>query len=474
MRYYYTADQIRVAEAPLLAGLPDGALMRRAATGLAHVIAAELRERTGGVAGRRICAVVGSGANGGDALWAATLLRRRGVAAAAILLDPQRTHPGALSAFRSAGGQVTQNLTAATDLVIDGVVGISGQGPLRPAAAEVFAAAEAAGVAVVAVDVPSGIDVATGSITRPAVRAALTVTFGGRKPVHALADCGRVEVVDIGLDLPPTPLMALDAADVRACWPVPGRLDDKYTQGVVGILAGSAAYPGAAVLCTGAAVAATSGMVRYAGAAAAEVVVHWPEVVIASSPAATGRVQAVVVGPGLGTDEAALETLTYALRTDLPVIVDADGLTVLAAHPHLVLERAAPTVLTPHAGEYARLAGEPPGVDRVAATRRLATTFGATVLLKGNVTVIAEAHSGQVYLNPAGGSWAATAGSGDLLSGIIGALLAAGLPAAQAAAAGAFVHARAANISAADPGPVSVPTSASRILTHIRTAIARL
>ena len=474
MRYYYTADQIRVAEAPLLAALPDGALMRRAATGLAHVIAAELRERTGGVAGRRICAVVGSGANGGDALWAATLLRRRGVAAAAILLDPQRTHPGALSAFRSAGGQVTQNLTAATDLVIDGVVGISGQGPLRPAAAEVFAAAEAAGVAVVAVDVPSGIDVATGSITRPAVRAALTVTFGGRKPVHALADCGRVEVVDIGLDLPPTPLMALDAADVRACWPVPGRLDDKYTQGVVGILAGSAAYPGAAVLCTGAAVAATSGMVRYAGAAAAEVVVHWPEVVIASSPAATGRVQAVVVGPGLGTDEAALETLTYALRTDLPVIVDADGLTVLAAHPHLVLGRAAPTVLTPHAGEYARLAGEPPGVDRVAATRRLATTFGATVLLKGNVTVIAEAHSGQVYLNPAGGSWAATAGSGDLLSGIIGALLAAGLPAAQAAAAAAFVHARAANISAADPGPVSVPTSASRILTHIRTAIARL
>lgn len=474
MRYYYTADQIRVAEAPLLAALPDGALMRRAATGLAHVIAAELRERTGGVAGRRICAVVGSGANGGDALWAATLLRRRGVAAAAILLDPQRTHPGALSAFRSAGGQVTQNLTAATDLVIDGVVGISGQGPLRPAAAEVFAAAEAAGVAVVAVDVPSGIDVATGSITGPAVRAALTVTFGGRKPVHALADCGRVEVVDIGLDLPPTPLMALDAADVRACWPVPGPLDDKYTQGVVGILAGSAAYPGAAVLCTGAAVAATSGMVRYAGAAAAEVVVHWPEVVIASSPAATGRVQAVVVGPGLGTDEAALETLTYALRTDLPVIVDADGLTVLAAHPHLVLGRAAPTVLTPHAGEYARLAGEPPGVDRVAATRRLATTFGATVLLKGNVTVIAEAHSGQVYLNPAGGSWAATAGSGDLLSGIIGALLAAGLPAAQAAAAAAFVHARAANISAADPGPVSVPTSASRILTHIRTAIARL
>jgi len=474
MRYYYTADQIRVAEAPLLAALPDGALMRRAATGLAHVIATELRERTGGTAGRRICAVVGSGANGGDALWAATLLRRRGVTAAAILLDPQRTHPGALAAFRSAGGRVVQTLPAATDLVIDGVVGISGQGPLRPAAAEVFAAAEAAGSTVVAVDVPSGIDVVTGSITGPAVHAALTVTFGGLKPVHALADCGRVEVVDIGLDLLPTTLMAFDAPDIRAWWPVPGPHDDKYTQGVVGVLAGSAAYPGAAVLCTGAAVAATSGMVRYAGAAAAEVVARWPEVVIAAGPAATGKVQAFVVGPGLGTDEAALDALTYALGADLPVIVDADGLTLLATNPHLLAGRAAPTVLTPHAGEFARLAGEPPGVDRVAATRRLATKFGATVLLKGNVTVIAEPHSGQTYLNSAGGSWAATAGSGDLLSGIIGALLAAGLPAAQASAAAAFVHARAANISAADPGPVSVPTSASRILSHIRTAIATL
>jgi hydroxyethylthiazole kinase-like uncharacterized protein yjeF len=241
---------------------------------------------------------------------------------------------------------------------------------------------------------------------------------------------------------------------------------------VVGILAGSATYPGAAILCTGAAVAATSGMVRYAGAAAADVVSHWPEVVIAPSAPAAGRVQAWVVGPGLGTDEAALIALTFALNTDLPVIVDADGLTVLAAHPHLVTGRGAPTVLTPHAGEYARLAGRPPGTDRVAAARGLADTFGATVLLKGNVTVIAG--SGRVYLNPAGGSWAATAGSGDVLSGIIGALLAAGLAPVEAAAAAAFVHSRAANASAADPGPISVPTSASRILSHIRYAIATL
>jgi len=472
MRYYYTADQIRAAEAPVLASLPDGALMRRAATGLATAIAGELRRGTGAVAGRRICVVVGSGDNGGDGLWAAVLLRRRGVAADAILLSPEHTHTHALSAFRSAGGRVVAAVRPGTDLVVDAVVGISGKGALRPPAAEVFRAVDDGDIPVVAVDIPSGIDVATGAVDGPAVRAALTVTFGGLKPVHALADCGRIELVDIGLDLPATPLMGFEAPDVAARWPKPGPHDDKYTQGVVGILAGSAAYPGAAILCTGAAVAATSGMVRYAGPAAAQVVSHWPEVVIASGAPSAGRVQAWVVGPGLGTDEAALMALTFALDSDLPVIVDADGLTILAAHPHLVTERQAPTVLTPHAGEYARLAGQSPGADRIAAARRLSEMFGATVLLKGNVTVIAGPE--RVYLNPAGGSWAATAGSGDVLSGIIGALLAAGLAPDEAAAAAAFVHSRAANASAADPGPVSVPTSASRILSHIRHAIATL
>jgi hydroxyethylthiazole kinase-like uncharacterized protein yjeF len=470
MRHYYSADAIRAAEAPLLASLPEGALMRRAAFGLATAIAQELVLLTGGVAGRRICAVVGSGDNGGDALWAATFLRRRGAAAAAVLLNPDRTHQAALTAFTRAGGAVVQSVPAATDLVIDGVVGISGSGPLRPNAAEVFAGVTAP---VVAVDIPSGVDVQTGSAKGPHVHAAVTVTFGGLKPVHALGDCGRVELVDIGLDLRPSDMLSLDAADVVALWPVPGATDDKYTQGVTGILAGSATYPGAAVLCTGAAVAATSGMVRYAGSAAAEVVSHWPEVVAAPSAAAAGRVQAWVVGPGLGTDDTGAAALWFALQTNLPVIVDADALTILAAHPGLVAGRQAPTVLTPHAGEFARLAGSPPGPDRVGATRTLADQLGVTVLLKGNVTVIAEP-GGPIYLNRAGESWAATAGSGDVLSGIVGALLAAGLPACEAAAAAAFVHARAANLSAADPGPHPAPTSASRILAHVRAAIASL
>jgi len=473
MRHYYTADAIREAEAPLLASMPDGALMRRAAFGLANAIARELALRTGAVASRRICAVVGSGDNGGDALWAATFLRRRGAAAAAILLKPERTHPQALAAFLRSGGRVVQTVPAATDLVIDGVVGISGSGPLRPNAAEVFAAVDDAGIPVVAVDIPSGVDVQTGVADGPHVHAALTVTFGGLKPVHALGDCGRVELVDIGLDLPESDTLGFEAADVAARWPVPGAADDKYSQGVTGVLAGSTSYPGAAVLCTGAAVAATSGMVRYAGSAAQQVLSQWPEVVAAPSVAAAGRVQAWAVGPGLGTDEAGAEALWFALETDLPVIVDADALTILAAHPDLVANRAAPTVLTPHAGEFARLAGSPPGDERVGAARKLADRLGVTVLLKGNITVIAEP-GGPVYLNTAGQSWAATAGSGDVLSGIIGALLAAGLPAGEAAAAAAFVHARAANLSAADPGPSPAPTSASRILAHVRAAVASL
>jgi hydroxyethylthiazole kinase-like uncharacterized protein yjeF len=470
VRHYYSADAIRAAEAPLLASLPDGALMRRAAYGLATAISRELHTRTGAVAGTRVCAIVGSGDNGGDALWAATFLKRRGVAADAILLNPQRAHAAGLAAFRSAGGCVVEAVSPATDLVIDGVVGISGSGPLRPNAAAIF---EGLAVPVVAVDVPSGVDVQTGATEGPYVHADLTVTFGGLKPVHALGPCGRVELVDIGLNLPEAEMLALDAADVAARWPVPGAADDKYTQGVKGVLAGSATYPGAAVLCSGAAVAATQGMVRYAGSAAQQVLTHWPEVVAAPNPAAAGRVQAWVVGPGLGTDEGGAAALWFALGTDVPVIVDADALTILAAHPDLVAKRDAPTVLTPHAGEFARLAGHPPGDDRVAATRRLAEAFGATVLLKGNVTVIAEP-GGPTYLNQAGQSWAATAGSGDVLSGVIGALLAAGRAPGEAAAMAAFVHARAANLSAADPGPGSAPTSASRILAHLRSSIANL
>ncbi|QCQ92139.1 NAD(P)H-hydrate dehydratase [Rhodococcus sp. SGAir0479] len=476
MRHYYTTARVEAAEAPLLASLPEGTLMRRAAYGLARVAAEELRSRTGGVAGRRVTLLVGSGNNGGDALWAGAALRRRGAAVTAVLLNPDRVHAAGLAALRAAGGRVSTE-PGTPDLVVDGIVGISGKGPLRPAAAALVADLDAP---IVAVDLPSGVDPDTGAVDGPAVTAAVTVAFGALKPVHVLAGarCGRVELVPIGLDLPAPDLVSLDPAEVGRLWPVPHATDDKYTQGVVGVVAGSERYPGAAVLASGAAVTATAGMVRYAGRGAAEVLSHWPEVVAAQSPADAGRVQAWVVGPGIGTDDAGLAELRTVLESDVPVLVDADGLNLLARHHDLAAglrARAAPTLLTPHAGEFERLTRVPPAPDRVAATRALAAEWGVTVLLKGRATVIADP-AGRVHVNDAGSSWAATAGSGDVLSGVVGALLATGLEPALAAAVGARAHSLAANLGAREEsGETGVaglaPISASTLLGHLRPAI---
>ncbi|WP_063021361.1 NAD(P)H-hydrate dehydratase [Nocardia niwae] len=470
-RGYFTVDEVRAAEAELFTRVPDGVPMRRAAHGLATVVAGELRERTGGVAGRAVTLLVGSGDNGGDALWAGAQLRRRGVAVTAVLLDPRRAHAGGLAALRKAGGRVADHV-GDPDLVIDGIVGISGRGPLRPRAAEIVAALRAP---IVAADLPSGVGPDTGAIEGPAVRADVTVAFGAYKPVHALAaaQCGRIELIPIGLRLPEAGLVALEPASLGAAWPVPGPADDKYTQGVTGVCAGSATYPGAAVLCAGAAVAATSGMVRYAGTAAAEVLDHFPEVIATQEVASTGRVQAWVFGPGAGTGSDAGERLREILATDLPVVIDADGLTLLATQPELVRERAAPTVLTPHAGEFARLAGREVGLDRVSAVRDLAEAWQVTVLLKGRATLVATPGR-PVLVNEAGGSWAATAGAGDVLSGIIGTLLAAGRDPGWSAAAAARVHALAANLAAHDDAPAGAPISASVLAAHVRPAIGVL
>jgi ADP-dependent NAD(P)H-hydrate dehydratase / NAD(P)H-hydrate epimerase len=239
---------------------------------------------------------------------------------------------------------------------------------------------------------------------------------------------------------------------VAARLPIPSATDDKYSQGVVGVVAGSSTYPGAAVLCAGAALRARPGLVRYAGTAADGVRAAWPEAIVTDGrPGDAGRVQAWVVGPGMGTDDAARSVLAEVLATDLPVLVDADGLTMLAQDPALVRDRTAPTLLTPHDREFARF-GDEVGVDRVGAARRLAADLGCAVLLKGEATVIADA-GGTAFVNATGTPWLATAGTGDVLSGIGGALLAAGLPAVEAGAAAAHLHGRTAQV-AAENGPL--------------------
>ncbi|WP_018330955.1 bifunctional ADP-dependent NAD(P)H-hydrate dehydratase/NAD(P)H-hydrate epimerase [Actinomycetospora chiangmaiensis] len=477
----WTPEQVQAAEEPVLARTAEGALMRRAAYGAAQVALRLLTGRTGGTTGRRVVVLVGAGNNGGDGLWAGVDLRRRGVAVMAVLLSPERAHPAGLEALRAAHGRVLTEVEAAVgaigraDLVLDAIVGTSARGGLRDPAPVLVGAAAAAGVPVLAIDTPSGVDPLTGVVHDEAVTATATVTFGARKPVHVLnrARCGDVTLVDIGLgpELPEPVLRVLGAADVGARWPVPGPADDKYTQGVVGIAAGSATYPGAAVLASGAAALATSGMVRYAGSAADEVRAAWPEVVATDHVEDAGRVQAWAVGPGLGTDDAGAAALRHVLDAGVPVLADADAVTLLGADADLRARAAATTTLvTPHAGEFARLVASfddppDPAVDRVDAARRAAAELRVTVLLKGNATVIA-APDGRVLVHPAGSSWLATAGSGDVLSGVAGALLAAGLDPLDAGGCAAFVHARAAEL-----GALGAPVPASHVQAALPDAI---
>ena len=470
MRAAFPVEVVRAAERAAMQAVPDGALMQRAAAGLAAECVRILRQ---GVYGTTVAVLAGAGDNGGDALYAGARLAARGAAVTAVLLSPDRAHPGGLTALRAAGGRVlpagspaATDVVAAARLVLDGIVGIGGSGGLRPAAAGLVAAVTGT---VVAVDLPSGVDADTGAVEGEAVRADVTVTFGTLKPgllVGAGAEhAGDVRLVEIGLDLPEPRLRVLDPADVARLVPRPGPRDDKYTRGVVGVAAGSSKYPGAGVLSTGAAVHGGAGMVRYAGGAAEHVRSRWPEAIVTEGkPSEAGQVQAWVVGPGIGTDDAAAGLLRDVLGQDVPVLVDADGLTLLAREPELVRSRTAPTVLTPHDREFERVAG-PVGDDRVGAARRAAAEMGVTMLLKGNATVVAGP-DGFAYVNPTGTPWLATAGSGDVLSGLAGALLAGGVEPALAAALAAYLHGLAGSIAAG-----GATTSATGVLAALPAAL---
>lgn len=431
MRYAHTVHQVRAAEAPLLAtGMP---LMARAATGLACAVA----RRLPGVYGARVALLVGTGNNGADALYAGAWLARRGAHVVAVLAGAPV--PAAYAAFLRDGGRPgTPEALADAEVVLDGLVGIGASGPLR--AASVALVAQVGDAFLVAVDVPSGVDADTGEVHAGAVRADLTVTFGCLKPGLLLAreQVGQVEVIEIGLALPPGQIEVLDDADVRRLWPAPRAGEDKYSRGVLGVVAGSPTYTGAAVLTVGAALRSGVGMVRYVGSSQ-PVRTRWPEAIVTETVADTGRVQAWVVGPGLEPD--ALEVLVDVLGRPEPVLVDASALTVCAAHPYLLQRREAPTVITPHAGEFDRFALTPDGInaDRIGAARSLAADLGAHVLLKGDATVVA-APDGRVRVNSTGSAYLAAAGSGDVLAGAIGALLAQGLDPFDAASVGAHLH----------------------------------
>lgn len=482
----------------------------------------------GGVQGATVVVLAGPGNNGGDALHAGALLARRGVQVLAVCTT-DAPHAEGLAALRAAGGRAVRAVEAvrvveaarvgetvdraddgagavaggaadadglppvwlgdavaeayAADAVLDGLLGIGGRGAARGVAGllvglladllddEEAPAGGAAGPLVVAVDVPSGIGVDDGALPdAPVLPAGLTVTFGAAKPGLLLPPAsrrtGRLEVVDLGLPLPERPAVArLAPADVAALWPVPGPEDHKYSRGVLGVVAGTPAYPGAAVLTTSAAVLTGAGMVRYLGPASVtrSVLAARPEVV-----SGRGRVQAWLLGPGVDPAHPkqarrVRRALDEALAGGLPAVLDAGALTLAPR------ELAPWCVLTPHAGELAALLarwGE--DVDRAAVeaeplrwARRAHDLTGATVLLKGSTTVVVGA-GGAVYAQADAPGWLATAGAGDVLAGVLGTLLAGRAAqvledpplAAALAAAAALVHGRAA-AEAVPGGPVS-------------------
>ncbi|MGP3999225.1 NAD(P)H-hydrate dehydratase [Streptomyces sp. 8N706] len=498
MRTAYSVETVRAAERELMARLPDGALMQRAAAGLA----ASCADLLGRVYGARVALLVGSGDNGGDALYAGARLAGRGAGVTAVLLAPDRTHPGGLAALRRAGGRavpgdVGERVIERSDLVVDGIVGIGGRGGLRPDAARLARTARESGAGIVAVDLPSGVNADTGEVAGEAVYADATVTFGAYKPgllIDPAAErTGALRLIGIGLEpyLPAVPdVEALQHADVAERLPVPLPESDKYRRGVVGVVAGSARYPGAAVLAVSGALRGGAGAVRYVGPAADAVIARFPESLVhAGPPAKAGRVQAWVVGPGLGDGPDARQALDDVLASDVPVLVDADGLRLLDRER--LRSRRAATVLTPHAGEAAVLLGvarEEVEAARLSSVRRLAAEYGTTVLLKGSTTLVSAASSLSdgasrasdtsdgipVRVNPTGTGWLATAGSGDVLSGLAGALLAAGLEAREAASAAAYLHGLAGRRAAGrEGGPMGASEVAECLAAAWRDVRAR-
>ena len=485
MRPVYDVATVRAAEEAVMVGLPDGALMDRASTGLADACATLMRDLGLRIAGARVVLLIGSGNNGGDALYAGAQLARRGARVDAVLLG-ERSHAGGRDAFVEAGGVVvaqaaTDQAIARADVILDGVLGIGGRGALRAEAARCAPLVAESGALVVAVDIPSGVDADTGAVADAAatIHADATVTFGCLKPGLLLAPgrdyAGAVLVVDIGLDdaLPPADLHALDPLDLADSVPEPVPSDYKYSRGVVGIAAGSPGYRGAAFMATGGARHGNVGMVhvldRGDGLAEALVDEFWDVVISADAPASVTRTTAWVVGPGVGLDLDGRSLLRDVLNVDAPVVVDADALRMLRQGPasDTLSARKRPTVLTPHEGEFAALgfaigAGE--DEDRLGSARQAARELGAVVVLKGPGTVIASP-SGAAYIDTWGTPDLGTAGSGDVLSGLMGALLAGAAAradvdfdgAAWIAAAAVGVHGLAGRLAAQGGRPVTAP-----------------
>jgi len=468
------------------AGTPAEVLMERAGGAVAQAAI----DRCGGVYGRRAVVVCGKGNNGGDGLVAARHLARRGMRVSVIAVEAldELREPAA----RNAGRLGEQGLTGRTfspaglaaeltraDVVIDAIFGTGFRGVPEDEWAAAIEGVNAGAAPVIAVDIPSGVDGLTGAVDGDAVQADLTVTFGAAKVGVVLLPgaehAGAVRVVDIGFTdgaMDPTTFL-VEPGDVAASLPSRAADTHKRASGVVVVVAGSRAMTGAPALIARAAARIGAGLVVVAVPTSILPVVQASSVESVFAPlaetssgtvAAGGlstvlesleRADSLAIGPGLTRDEETAGFVRDLVRASpVPVVLDADGLNAFTGRAADAADRKAELVMTPHEGEFGRLTGldaRALGSDRLAAVRDLAASAKAIALLKGTRTIVAEP-SGRATINPTGGAVLATAGSGDVLTGMIGGLLARGLEPAEAAAVGAYLHGVAGMLAGQDTG----------------------
>ena len=413
--------------------------------------------------GAPVLVFAGPGNNGGDARVMARVLTEQGITVAVVGIDSK---------------------VPAGDygLVVDGLFGIGLARPITGAAAELIARINAFRGSVLALDVPSGLDGDTGRVLGVAVRATHTISFIGGKPGLYTLDgpdhCGEVSVVDLGLQLDEFPGALLAVDDFRDSLKSRPRNSHKGSYGSLAVIGGAAGMTGAALLAGRAGLKLGAGRVFVGLLQPLAVDPLQPELMLRTPDDALVQATAVVIGPGLGASDAAVEILRRTTTADFPLLLDADALNLLAAHPVLaarVARRAAPTVITPHPAEAARLLAtttEAVQADRVGAALQLAQRFKAHVALKGCGTVIA--HPDRCWrINTSGNPGLASAGTGDVLSGMAGALLAQGWPAAAALCSAVHLHGAAADaLATAGAGPIGI--AAGELIPVARTLLNRL
>lgn len=478
------ARGMRAADAATIRrGTPSDALMESAAGELCRALERFYPEWS------RVVVVCGPGNNGGDGLAAARQLAQRGIAVDLFTLGDPSAYRGdpavnlaragafglvAIALASRGGFSALQGALTEADGVVDALFGTGLARRLEGDARRAVEAINRAGRPVVSADVPSGLFADVGAVGGPALRASVTVAFGAPKPCHVLAPasalCGRVVVADIGIPRATLEQNArrawlAEASDARVLLPARPLESHKADFGRLAIVAGSRGKAGAAVLAARGALRAGAGLVTVFCAESLEdlVVAALPEAMTFGLPETRGGLaergarplldalvgfDAAVIGPGLGVcadTTLLLEKVLSAAR--LPVLADADALNAFSGRAGFFGKRRGPTVLTPHPGEAARLLSTTPAKvqsDRLAAARALAKKTGAVVILKGAHSLVAEP-SGGIAVNPTGSPLLAAAGSGDVLSGIVGALLAGGLGPREAAVAGAWLHGAAAD-----------------------------